>query len=69
MRRAHGPDCRHPKFELERGDRAAMSFAAAVAIGNRRALSTGVRQTVRRHIGPVFRRGVYFVQAVREVSP
>ncbi len=52
----------HRAFNLDLGDRATATFAEAIEIATSRAGKHG-RQTVRRHVGPVFRRGVWFVQS------
>jgi hypothetical protein len=63
---SHSRDCHHPHpFNADLGDRAVMDFAEAVALANRRADRRRTRQRVSRHVGPVFRTGVYYIQDVR----
>jgi hypothetical protein len=57
----HAPTCLHAPFSIDRGDRARRSYAEALEIALRRVPRRG-RQTVRRHVGPFFRDGVWFVQ-------
>lgn len=54
----------HPPFELSAGDRACRTYPEAVALAASRAPKRG-RQMVRRHVGSIFRSGVWFVQDVR----
>jgi hypothetical protein len=55
--------CRHERpYDRHRGDRAVRQWSEALRIAERRAETTGHRQVVRRHIGLIFKRGIWFVQ-------
>jgi hypothetical protein len=58
----------HPSFDYKAPhfDRAYPSFEAAVDSADRRVrLGHNSRQRISRHYGPIFKRGIWFVQDVR----
>lgn len=58
----------HRPFHLDLGDAARREYAEAIALAQRRALRRG-RQTVRRHVGWIFKQGIWFVQDVPAPTP